>query len=194
MEFVNILVSLWKIYKTTKISLTRTFPFVKLDHYEWYNKKTEMYDNEAIHYLYYLLVPLFVCYLTYSFVYSTHKGWYSFVIETIVGFIAIFGFIQMTPQLYINYKLKSVAHLPWRMLVYRFLTTIIDDMYAFLVTMPWLRRLSCFRDGTPYTNLDIIFIIYIYQRRIYQTDYNRIDNPNTPGGAVRRDEVESTDK
>lgn len=67
-----------------------------------------------------------------------------------MGFISIFGFIQMTPQLYINYKLKSVAHLPWRMLIYRFLTTIIDDMFAFLVTMPWLRRLSCFRDGNGY--------------------------------------------
>jgi hypothetical protein len=26
---------------------------------------------------------------------------------------------MMTPQLFINYKLKSVAHLPWRMLTYK---------------------------------------------------------------------------
>jgi len=31
------------------------------------------------------------------------------------------GFIRMTPQLYINYKLKSVDHLPWRTLIYRFI-------------------------------------------------------------------------
>ena len=53
----------------------------------------------------------------------------------------------MTPQLYINYKLKSVAHLPWRMMIYKFLNTIIDDLFAFIITMPWLKRLSCFRDG-----------------------------------------------
>lgn len=29
------------------------------------------------------------------------------------------GFVLMTPQLYINYKLKSVDHLPWRALIYR---------------------------------------------------------------------------
>ena len=40
------------------------------------------------------------------------------------------GFITMTPQLFINYKLKSVAHLPWRMLT---LNTFIDDMFAFVL-------------------------------------------------------------
>lgn len=72
----------------------------------------------------------------------------------------------MTPQLYINYKLKSVAHLPWRTMIYRFLNTIIDDLAAFIITMPWLRRLSCFRD-------DVIFLIYIYQRHIYKVDLKR---------------------
>lgn len=31
-----------------------------------------------------------------------------------VGAVYMFGFILMCPQLYLNYKLKSVAHLPWR--------------------------------------------------------------------------------
>lgn len=54
----------------------------------------------------------------------------------------------MTPQLFINYKLKSVAHLPWRMLSYKFLNTFIDDIFAFVIKMPTLYRLGCFRDGT----------------------------------------------
>lgn len=96
-----------------------------------------------------MLAPVFLCYLGWK-IYS--KGgatyWYSFVLESLVGFIMIFGFVAMTPQLFLNYKLKSVAHLPWRMLIYRFLSTIMDDLYSFLVTMPWLWRLGCFRDGT----------------------------------------------
>ena len=51
----------------------------------------------------------------------------------------------MTPQLYINYKLKSVGHLPWRMLAYRFFATFIDDVFAFLIHMPMLHRVSCLR-------------------------------------------------
>jgi len=54
---------------------------------------------------------------------------------------------MMTPQLFINYKLKSVAHLPWRMLSYKFLNTFIDDIFAFVIKMPTLYRLGCFRDG-----------------------------------------------
>lgn len=98
----------------------------------------------------------------YSLMYEKHKGWYSFILSSLMSFIYMFGkekslfslkkcffqgFIEMTPQIYINYKLKSVSHLPWRSLIYRFLNTIIDDLFAFIVTMPWLKRLSCFRDG-----------------------------------------------
>ena len=38
---------------------------------------------------------------------------YSFVLQSLVGCVYAFGFILMCPQLYLNYKLQSVAHLPW---------------------------------------------------------------------------------
>jgi hypothetical protein len=71
------------------------------------------------------------------------------------------GFMMMTPQLFLNYKYKSVEHLPWRALVYRACNTFIDDLFAFIITMPGLHRMSVFRD-------DIVFFIYLYQRWIYR--------------------------
>ena len=44
---------------------------------------------------------------------------YSWVLGSIVGCVYMFGFIMMTPQLFINYKLKSVAHMPWRTFMYK---------------------------------------------------------------------------
>jgi len=35
--------------------------------------------------------------------------------------------------------------------------TFIDDIFAFIITMPTAHRLACFRD-------DIVFLIYLYQR------------------------------
>ena len=72
----------------------------------------------------------------------------------------------MTPQLFLNYKFKSVAHLPWRVFIYKALNTFIDDLFAFIIKMPLLHRLSCFRD-------DLIFLIYLYQRWIYPVDKSR---------------------
>lgn len=63
-------------------------------------------------YLSYVIYPLMACYTVYSAIYNEHKGWYSFVLNTLVGGIYLFGFIQMCPQLYINYKLQSVEHMP----------------------------------------------------------------------------------
>jgi hypothetical protein len=74
----------------------------------------------------------------------------------------------MTPQLYINYKLKSVAHMPWRVMVYKSLNTFIDDLFAFIITMPLLHRLACFRD-------DLIFFIFLYQRQVYTVDETRLN-------------------
>jgi hypothetical protein len=61
-----------------------------------------------------------------------------------------------------------VAHLPWRALIYRALNTFIDDLFAFIIRMPTMHRLKCFRD-------DVVFIIYLYQRWIYPVDTSRIE-------------------
>jgi hypothetical protein len=106
-------------------------------------------------YMTYLMIPLMIGYTIYSMLYNEHKGWYSFILNTLVGSIYTFGFIQMTPQLYINYRLKTVEHMPSKALFYRFLNTIIDDLFSFIITMPTLHRLSVFRD-------DVIFLIYLY--------------------------------
>jgi len=114
----------------------------------------------------YLLFPMMVVYTVYSLVYNKHRDWYSFVLNTLVGAIYLFGFIKMTPQLYINYRLKSVENLDHNTLMYKFLNTIIDDLFSFVITMPTMHRVSCFRD-------DVIFLVYLYQRRIYRVDKNR---------------------
>ena len=51
-------------------------------------------------------------------------------------------------------------------MIYRFLNTIIDDLFSFIIVMPTMHRISCFRD-------DIIFVIYLYQRWIYRVDKTR---------------------
>jgi hypothetical protein len=81
---------------------------------------------------------------------------------------------MMTPQLFINYKLKSVSHLPWRMMTYKALNTFIDDLFAFVIKMPTMYRIGCFRD-------DIIFFIYLYQRYIYPVDRTRVNEYGTTG-------------
>lgn len=125
-----------------------------------------------MYYLSYALYPLAIGYSIYSLVYEQHKSWYSWIVSSLVGTVYTFGmlclwkffwfassslnqnknfvlsgFIMMTPQLFINYKLKSVAHLPWKVLIYRSLNTFIDDLFAFIIKMPTMHRLSCFRDG-----------------------------------------------
>merc|ERR1719244_1611824 len=65
-------------------------------------------------------------------------------------------------------ELKSVAHLPWRMMTYKALNTFIDDIFAFVIKMPTMYRLGCFRD-------DIVFFIFLYQRYIYKMDHTRVN-------------------
>merc|ERR1740131_613749 len=122
----------------------------------------------AFRYLGIALFPLLGGYSVYALLYNEHKGWYSFVLGSSYGFLLTFGFIMMTPQLFINYKLKSVAHLPWRMMTYKALNTFIDDIFAFVIKMPTMYRLGCFRD-------DIVFFIFLYQRYIYKEDPTRVN-------------------
>lgn len=176
----GILVEAWKITKAVNVvvrepgpdSNFQFLPYVvlfedkhKLSETE---KKTQEYDEIAFRYLYMVAVPLLGAYAIYSLVYETHKSWYSFVVETLVGSVYAYGFLMMVPSLYINYRLKSVAHMPSRTMTYKFLNTFIDDLFAFTIRMPTLHRLATLRD-------DVIFFVWLYQKYKYKVDYTRVN-------------------
>uniref|UniRef100_A0A182S894 Cleft lip and palate transmembrane protein 1 n=1 Tax=Anopheles maculatus TaxID=74869 RepID=A0A182S894_9DIPT len=168
-------IEVWKIQKVVNINVSkenRIFGFLPritfTDKGSYVESSTRQYDNLAFKYLGWVCFPLLLAYSVYSVLYQEHKGWYSFVLNMLYGYLLTFGFIMMTPQLFINYKLKSVAHLPWRMLTYKFLNTFIDDIFAFVIKMPMMYRIGCFRD-------DIVFFIFLYQRWIYKVDSKRVN-------------------
>lgn len=161
--FIGLGIELWKIQKVCDVKISRDdlvfgiLPRISFtDKKEYVGSSTKQYDNLAFKYLGWLCFPLLVGYGIYSVVYNEHKGWYSFLLNMLYGYLLTFGFIMMTPQLFINYKMKSVAHLPWRMLTYKFLNTFIDDIFAFVIKMPTMYRIGCFRDG------EFFFFTFLY--------------------------------
>nr|CAG4643808.1 EOG090X032C [Lepidurus arcticus] len=172
---VGLLIELWKIKKVVDVSFDFENPILGIcprlvlkDKSSYVESQTRQYDQMAFRYLSWALYPLLIGYAVYSLIYEEHKGWYSWVLNMMYGFLLTFGFIMMTPQLFINYKLKSVAHLPWRMLTYKALNTFVDDLFSFVIRMPTLYRIGCFRD-------DIVFFIFLYQRYIYRVDPARVN-------------------
>jgi hypothetical protein len=102
----------------------------------------------------------------------------------------------MLPQLFVNYKLRSVAHLPWRAFMYKAFNTFIDDLFAFVIHMPTAHRVACFRD-------DVVFIAYLYQRWLYPVDRARVnefgqsftdDNADSPSKQKSVSERDKKDK
>ncbi|PKI39727.1 hypothetical protein CRG98_039897 [Punica granatum] len=161
---VGCCIEFWKIGKAMIIEIDRSgrIPMLRFRDRESYaGNKTKEYDDLAMKYLSYVLFLLVACSSVYSL-----KITLAVILYIMLYVVA--GFIMMCPQLFINYKLKSVAHLPWRQMTYKFLNTIIDDLFAFVIKMPTLHRLSVFRD-------DVIFLIYLYQRWVYPVDRSRVN-------------------
>jgi hypothetical protein len=174
---MGIAIEAWKITKTVNVRirptpagslLPYTIAFEDKHVLSDTEKKTQEYDAIAFKYMYWVAVPLLGAYATYSVIYDSHKSWYSFIITTLVGSVYAYGFLMMVPSLYINYRLKSVAHLPGKAMMYKFLNTFIDDLFAFTIKMPMLHRLATLRD-------DVIFFVYIYQSYVYKVDYSRVN-------------------
>ena len=167
-------IEVWKLKKAIKSMSLRTAPgaripsllIVPADSYTM--SETKIYDEEAMRYLSLAMYPLVVGYSMYSLAYASHKSWYSWLLGSTVNFVYSFGFVLMTPQLFINYKLKSTAHMPWKTFMYKALNTFIDDLFAFIIKMPTLHRMSCFRD-------DIVFVVFLYQRWVYRVDMSRVN-------------------
>ena len=51
------------------------------------------------------------------------------------------------------------------MMTYKALNTFIDDIFAFVIKMPTMYRIGCFRD-------DIVFFIFLYQKYTYRVSIN----------------------
>jgi len=184
------LIEFWKVTKAMDVSVERggghSLPRLRIKHKESSSlSDTAKHDADAMRVLSYALYPMCAIYAAYDLHINEHKGWYSFIISSLVGSIYVFGFIAMTPQLYINYKLKSVAAMPWKQMSYKFLNTIIDDLFAFVIKMPTLHRISVFRD-------DIIFLLFLYQRRIYRVDASRVNEFGWSGAVADADALELT--
>jgi hypothetical protein len=164
---VGLVIEVWKISKAVTVSFENgKIEWVEASSYK--KSKTKEYDEIATSHLLFITMPLVAGYGMYSLFYQKHKGWYSWVLNTLVGFIYMFGFVMMTPQLFINYKLQSVAHLNMRTMTYKSINTFIDDLFAFVIKMPIMHRLACLRD-------DLIFFIYLFQRYKYRVDYTRVN-------------------
>ncbi|KAF3828746.1 hypothetical protein GH733_004652 [Mirounga leonina] len=247
---------LWKVKKALKMTILwrGLRPEFQFGTYSKSERKTEEYDAQAMKYLSYLLYPLCIGGAIYSLLNIKYKSWYSWLINSFVNGVYAFGFLFMLPQLFVNYKMKSVAHLPWKAFTYKMpsgcreggprvarptrvelgtvgppcllssldqasvalrfsgemgmccavpfsekrgrrrvlgpyfqgspcwssqsvetrgvrckaFNTFIDDVFAFIITMPTSHRLACFRD-------DVVFLVYLYQRWLYPVDKSRVN-------------------
>uniref|UniRef100_A0A8C2REP2 Lipid scramblase CLPTM1L n=1 Tax=Capra hircus TaxID=9925 RepID=A0A8C2REP2_CAPHI len=106
-------IELWKVKKALKMTIT------------WRGLRPTAgpdrapFVPQAMKYLSYLLYPLCVGGAVYSLLNIKYKSWYSWLINSFVNGVYAFGFLFMLPQLFVNYKMKSVAHLPWKAFTYK---------------------------------------------------------------------------
>jgi hypothetical protein len=169
------LLELWKCWKFVAAKRARKKNNEEASEMQ---KDTDEADAKAMKWLVFALFPVVGGLSIRSLLYHEHRSWKAWFLRNAANGVYMFGFVAMTPQLYINYKLKSVAHLPWRAFMYKTFNTFIDDVFSFAVAMPWQHRIACLRD-------DVIFFGYLWQRWIYGVDKSRV---NEFGRAYEEDE------
>lgn len=166
---------LWKYARVARLGLSWTYllPWVTYGRLAEASaeQQTDEIDARGMHITKCIVYPALVCCCLYNLTKYNYKSWWSWLISSMADFAYGFGFINMLPQIFINYKLRSVAHMPWRVLIYKFFNTFIDDVYAFFIAheqMTAKHRYMTLRD-------DIVFFVFLYQRYIYKVDHSRPD-------------------
>jgi len=171
---IKMIMNLWKIYKMRKHGNPKTGAGGP--------KELSADDLESIHddekkcmrYLFLILTPLVLIFCLYRLIYYKYRSWYSWGILSLTAASEVFGFVTMTPQIFMNHRLKSVEHLPWTALTYSFINTFIDDLFAFgIFRVPEVSRYSCLRD-------DIVFIVICVQRWLYKDRRDASEDEGEP--------------
>ena len=113
--FISFVIEFWKLKKIFKISLDlKSCPYIiKLEYKKSFEtEEAKDYESEAVNMMVkYMLLPIGVIYLIYRVYYYSDNiiknNWKSvviFIIEYIYFLLNVFGFILLTPQIYLNYK------------------------------------------------------------------------------------------
>jgi hypothetical protein len=95
---VGLLIELWKIPKCMDVKILwedKLFGIIPKIHFSdkgsYVESATKVYDQMAFKYLSWVMFPLLAGYSVYSLVYEEQKGWYSFVLSMLYGFLLMFG-------------------------------------------------------------------------------------------------------
>lgn len=162
-------VEAWKVCKLVNPQLSLQYPFLTFRPYQNDKaKQTAGYDRIATKNLAMILYPLVIGWSLYALKHYEYKSWYSWLVSNLANAVYTFGFISLCPQLYVNYRLKSVAHLPWKVFMYKIFNTFVDDAFAWLIEMPWKHRIMTLRD-------DVVFLMFLVQVYLYKEDKSRVN-------------------
>ena len=159
----------FKVWKVLKPTALQSFPFITFrdpSRLSSTEKETTGYDRIARAYLSLLLYPFIAGSALYALHFYAYASWWSWLISNLANAVYTFGFIALCPQLYINYRLKSVAHMPWKVFMYKLFNTFVDDIFAFLIEMPLKHKIMTLRD-------DVVFIVFLAQAYMYRVDKTR---------------------
>ncbi|KAI5709718.1 hypothetical protein M8J75_002678 [Diaphorina citri] len=98
--FVSVGIELWKINKVLDISFAagrKALGFIPIPDFKdkgsYVESSTKQYDELAFKYLSWALFPLLAGYAVYSLLYLEHKGWYSWVLNMLYGFLLTFDIV-----------------------------------------------------------------------------------------------------
>jgi hypothetical protein len=125
-------------------------------------------DDFATGWIRLVAYPLIAALATYNLSHYEYRSWWSWGVSSAADAVYFFGFASMLPQLYINYKLRSVAHLPVRAFAYKVFNTFVDDAFVLLVNVPLKHKIMALRD-------DVVFLGFVAQWWIYPVDKARVN-------------------
>lgn len=104
---MGLAVEAWKITKAVDIKVGPSAPGSLLPYkVEFKDKhvltedeiKSREYDRQAFKIVGWAAAPCLAAYSVYSFLYNEHRGYYSFILKTIVSFVHLGGFALLIPQ------------------------------------------------------------------------------------------------
>jgi hypothetical protein len=173
---IGALIALWKVHKRMRLRVTWSYFLPWLSsatqaEMSAGERATEDIDVRLMRYMKWVMYPLSAVWGIYCLYHYQYSSWWSWFISSLADFAYSFGFVNMMPQIFVNYKLKSVAHLPWRVFFYKAFNTFVDDIFAWFIMgdqMTKKHRFMTLRD-------DVVFLVFLYQLWLYPVDKTRAD-------------------
>ena len=162
----RVIIEGWKVFSVLALGSRSTMTTNAL-------VETDEADRQASRWVRTRMEPVALTLAVYTLVWVLQRSWWSWLLGSLTNLVTLFCFVTIVPQFVVTHRVRTIAHRPWRALVYCTFSRLIN---SFLFLSAKISPVN----AIVFLNECAVLLVLLIQRMKYPVSDPRVMHPPAP--------------